>query len=937
MRWSRWYRAAPPRAEGVSLAEYLSALPIPRALLVPCSDNWVTAIAELEPGLRDRFPACVPPVAVVETLVDKLRFAEAMQAAGVPHPHTEAIGSVADLERVPALVLSGTTFLKPRDSQRFFARFNVKGFRVASRDDAVARLREIEAAGFSVVLQEYVPGPASRHYYVEGFVDVHGVARIWFARRRLRMYPADFGNSTYFASVRLEEVSGATASMEALLAHLHYRGIFSAEFKRDDRDGEFKLLEVNARPWWYVDFAVRAGADVVGAYCRDALGLPVEAVTRYRVGATCMYPYYDYYASRGDGWSVARFGGMGGRPPGYPAACIPVERPVAGCEPRRRHGARQARKLGRGGVRWTRHRIRRVARGGGRMSAVDRPGLEILCSALEATRCAARVRPAGRAERATVRGAPPLPTGGRSAHARTGGELHGRCVLPRLWARRRAGRRSGPGFTYALTGLAEARLDSAAVVHVVGAPAVGPGRTFNLQAIDQRAIVAPLAKRVIEVRSAGEMAGAVAQAHALALDGEPGPVVVELHPEALAGRAPDVVSSVAPTAAAPPDPTAVRRVAMRIRDAHRVVLFVGQGARSAAGAVAQLAERIGAPVATTPSGRGTLPEDHRLALGYDSPRAGPDALNALMLEADAVLVLGAKLGHNGTAGFALRFPADRTVHVDADRAVLGANYEMADVISASTGPFLAALLAEDLGPQAPRGWSPEVLAGWCERMRGQGVQRTEPRVGGTEQGTAAALVGDLRSRLPREAILVTDTGRHQGLVRRYYDVLAPGGLLMPSDLQSMGFGLPAAIAAKLAAPQRPVVAVIGDGGFLMSGLELATAVREGLALTVVVFADGAYGQIRDHQLLDYGHAHGVSVGRVPVEGLARALGCDFFPFESMPAERWAEPRGVTVVEVPVGDSFGMQRARAVAVAREATRGVLGPAVMQQVKRWLGRG
>ena len=107
-------------------------------------------------------------------------------------------------------------------------------------------------------------------------------------------------------------------------------------------------------------------------------------------------------------------------------------------------------------------------------------------------------------------------------------------------------------------------------------------------------------------------------------------------------------------------------------------------------------------------------------------------------------------------------------------------------------------------------------------------------------------------------MVVTDTGRHQQVVRRYYDVLAPGGLLIPSDLQSMGFGLPAAIAAALAAPGRPVVAVIGDGGFLMSGLELATAVREGVPLTVVVFSDGVYGQIRDYQLIEYGRAHGVS-------------------------------------------------------------------------------
>ena len=308
VRRSRWYHAAPPRSEGMSLADYLEGLSIPRAVLVPCSDFWVSAVAALPRALRERFPASVPAPDVVGTLVDKLRFAEVLRRIGVPHPHTEAIDSVADLERIPESVLSDATFLKPRNSQQFFARFNVKAFRVASRADAVACLREIEAAGLSVVLQEYVPGPATRHYYVEGFVDVQGSVRIWFARQRLRMHPPDFGNSTYFVSVQLDEVQGAVASMRTLLEHLRYRGIFSAEFKRDDRDGEFKLLEVNARPWWYVNFAVRCGADVVQAYCRDAQGLPVETLKRYRVGATCMYPYLDYSACRGDRWSLPRFG-----------------------------------------------------------------------------------------------------------------------------------------------------------------------------------------------------------------------------------------------------------------------------------------------------------------------------------------------------------------------------------------------------------------------------------------------------------------------------------------------------------------------------------------------------------------------------------------------------------------------------------------------------
>ena len=494
----------------------------------------------------------------------------------------------------------------------------------------------------------------------------------------------------------------------------------------------------------------------------------------------------------------------------------------------------------------------------------------------------------------------------------------------------------GPGFAYALTGLVEARLDSAAVVHLVGAPASGPGRAFNLQSFDQRGIVQPLVKGVIEVAGADRVADAVSEAFALAGDGEPGPVVVQLAAEALNGTASFARGALTTRSGQAPDLAAVSRVAQRLREARGVVLYVGQGSRDAAAEVRQLAERIGAPVATTPSGRGALPEDHPLALGFDGIRAGPAPLNAMMAEADAVMILGAKLGHNGTAGYAVKFPRDRTVQVDADRDVLGANYDVAELVQASIRPFLNALLVHDLGPAAPRGWEPDALTQCRRRLRGDQPRGTDPRIGGTEDGTPAALFAALQSQLPRDAILVTDTGRHQQLARRYYDVLAPGGLLIPSDLQSMGFGLPAAIAAKLAAPERAVVAVIGDGGFLMSGLELATAVREQVPLTVVVFSDGAYGQIRDYQLIEYGKPYGVAIGSVPIEGIARALGCDFVRFGSMGSESWVRSNGVLVVEVDVSDSRGMRAAQATAVMRGAARRVVGRSLLRRLKRLLGR-
>lgn len=156
----------------------------------------------------------------------------------------------------------------------------------------------ITSANMSVVLQEYIPGSATEHFFVDGYVDRTGVIKALFARRRKRIYPPDFGNSTSMVSVPLSEVEGAVDSVHRVLAAADYRGIFSVEFKRDPRDGAFKLLEINSRPWWFVDFAVRCGVDVCRMAYDDAQRREVHALKTYSVGVTCIFPYYDFFSMR---------------------------------------------------------------------------------------------------------------------------------------------------------------------------------------------------------------------------------------------------------------------------------------------------------------------------------------------------------------------------------------------------------------------------------------------------------------------------------------------------------------------------------------------------------------------------------------------------------------------------------------------------------------
>jgi D-aspartate ligase len=313
MTKSRWYRSL-PEAKGrvlkaTELAEFLTGLSLRKAVPIPCSDDLAGAVAKLPDTLRGRFPASISAPAVIDTMTDKWLFAEMLERVGVPHPRTSLLSSFEDLAAVPDSGFENM-FLKPLNSQEFSRRHGVKAFLIRNKADALhitAKHQGNEATDFPISLQEYIPGPPTNHYFVDGFVDRDCRICALFARRRLRMFPPLLGNSSLMETVPVDQVQGAIATIEKLWRAVHYRGIFSAEFKYDDRDQQFKILEVNARPWWFIEFATRSGIDVCSMSYRDALGLPVDSVSQYRVGRRCVYLPNDYKAYRSNNPGIGNF------------------------------------------------------------------------------------------------------------------------------------------------------------------------------------------------------------------------------------------------------------------------------------------------------------------------------------------------------------------------------------------------------------------------------------------------------------------------------------------------------------------------------------------------------------------------------------------------------------------------------------------------------
>ena len=300
---SRWYRPLPGTAGAEipdgGLDARLVALDIERMVLLPTSDRWATAVSRMSPELAGRFPNSVAPPEILQRLVDKAHFARALAALDIPHPRTDILSEPGALRSVPAERLRGS-FLKPTKSGPFAGVYGVKAIHFDDLEDAVRLYDDATGKGFEMMLQEYIPGPATRHCFVEGYIDRGGRPCGMLARRRIRMYPADFGNSTATETIPLSDVASAAGSLERLLRGIDYRGVFSAEFKHDERDGLFKILEVNARPWWFAGFAASCGLDVCDMSYRDALGERVEPVVTYAVGRRCIAPRLDFQAGLAD-------------------------------------------------------------------------------------------------------------------------------------------------------------------------------------------------------------------------------------------------------------------------------------------------------------------------------------------------------------------------------------------------------------------------------------------------------------------------------------------------------------------------------------------------------------------------------------------------------------------------------------------------------------
>jgi len=428
----------------------------------------------------------------------------------------------------------------------------------------------------------------------------------------------------------------------------------------------------------------------------------------------------------------------------------------------------------------------------------------------------------------------------------------------------------GAGLTHALSGVAEAFMDGIPLVVLSCGIRTDSGRAFQLHDIDQLAVARPVVKDVLPVRDPRELYATVRRAFALARAGTPGPVVVEVPAELYLLRHDFGEPRYKPEdfARSRPDPRDIEVAARTLSEARRPLLYVGYGCRRATAEAKDLAERLGAPVATTIQGKGVFPESHPLFLWNGLGKAAPPFVREIERGCDAMLAVGCRFGEVGTGSWSFA-PPEGLVHVDINRAVFNRNFPAAVTIEADAGEALTALLGSV--PQRAHDAAMERAIAEGHRT----VKDEWRRQKSAEKVTPAVLFETLQVLAGDDAIFTADSGNGTFLAMEHLRLEAPGCFLAPVDYSCMGYGVPAAIGAKLANPRRDVVALAGDGALLMTGLELLTAAAYGAGVVVVVLRDEELAQIAQFQRTLLNRATSSRLAPFSVEAFAAAAGCAY--------------------------------------------------------------
>lgn len=434
------------------------------------------------------------------------------------------------------------------------------------------------------------------------------------------------------------------------------------------------------------------------------------------------------------------------------------------------------------------------------------------------------------------------------------------------------------GLTHAMSGIGECFLDGIPLLVITGGTRTDIPFGHQLHELDQCKLVAGITKGAWRVTAHDRIVPTLFEAYRTAVSGFPGPVLVEIpvNLQLFQGEV-DALPAFEPPVPERPDIGAKvdEAVALLAASPHPGI-FVGWGAVDVADSVASIAGLLGAPVATTLQGLSAFPGNHPLHAGMGFSRAAVPAAEQAFRECDCLLAIGTSFGEIPTGSFGCRVP-ENLIHIDISDKVIGRNFPARVGIVADARHAVPALLERLRATGldcANRRQAVEAAIAAAKR-----AYREEWNAHRGDGVNPARFFEELRAQLDDRDIATVDDGNHTFLAAELFEVRAPRTFICPTDFNCMGYAIPAAIGAKLANPDRRVVSIVGDGAFLMTGLEIVTAKTLGLGIVYFVFADGELSQISQGQEIPYNRKPCTVLGEFKLSGVADATGARYLTIE----------------------------------------------------------
>jgi acetolactate synthase-1/2/3 large subunit len=430
------------------------------------------------------------------------------------------------------------------------------------------------------------------------------------------------------------------------------------------------------------------------------------------------------------------------------------------------------------------------------------------------------------------------------------------------------------GATHAASGIGEAFLDGIPMLVICGGIRTDLDKRYQLHEMDQHAFLGALTKASFRVATHADIVPTLFKAWEIANSNEPGPVFVEIpvNLQMFPGEVDEIPQR--PVISRPQKAAMenIRRAAEMLLAAKKPALFIGWGARDAHAQTCAIAEFLQAPVATTLQGLSVFSAAHPLHTGFSFGASAVPAARNAFADCDCMLAVGTRFAEIATGSFGVTVPPN-LIHVDINPAVFNANYPAAVALEGDAASVLGLLLkqVQELGTARPANLDLQQRIQRDKRAYNDEWLRHDSN----GKVNPAVFFNALRAAVPDDAIAVVDDGNHTYLTAELFPVRQPKALIVPTDFNCMGYAVPAAIGAKLANPDREVFAIVGDGAFTMTCMEIVSATRLGLGLVYYVFHDGELSQIAQAQEIPFNRKPCTALGAIDFSGVAIATGAEY--------------------------------------------------------------